>query len=304
MMTRLRHDLLWASVSANTAETYKKALKRFVEWHQVHFPGISIQTPTELDRQFLNYIHDYFDTSPTRGARQSCINCKCAILLVLPHVTDLPASSRALRGWDHLVQAIQRPPVSWGFVLFLFDWFMRRANPQYAIAVLLSTDMYLRVSELRNIRRSDISLPSGTSPGGIRLSQTKTGLNQSVVLRDPLVTSCLTWWLERCSQELIFDFSYTAFLGALATAQNQIGLSKSFSFTTHSFRHAGATRDHVRGLPLADIMLRGRWVSEKSARRYIQSGQALLFASSLPSNVKALCDRLEQYPNTLRQHLL
>eukprot|EP00300_Choanocystis_sp_HF-7_P029025 c3527_g1_i1.p1 GENE.c3527_g1_i1~~c3527_g1_i1.p1 ORF type:complete len:251 (-),score=22.93 c3527_g1_i1:165-917(-) len=246
----------------------------------------------------MGYIHEYFDISPTRGARQLCLNCKCAISLVLPHA-DLPASSRALRGWDRSMQALQRPPVSWGFVLFLFDWFFRRKCPQFAIAVVVSTDLYLRVSELRNIRRGDVTFPSG----GVRLAEIKTCFNHSVVLRDTFVTSCLEWLLRHSSQELVFDFACSTFLDALTSAQQQIGLSQNFKFTTHSFRHAGATRDLKRGLPFADIVLRGRWTDETSARRYIQTSQAHTFASSLPDNIRQLCDRLEKHPNTLQRHL-
>ena len=39
-------------------------------------------------------------------------------------------------------------------------------------------------------------------------------------------------------------------------------------------------------------MMRGRWLASKSARRYIQSGQALLLAIQSPDSVLDLGDRL------------
>ena len=46
--------------------------------------------------------------------------------------------------------------------------------------------------------------------------------------------------------------------------------------TPHSLRHGGATDDYMRGVPMADIVVKGRWVYAKTAARYIQQGRALL----------------------------
>jgi hypothetical protein len=50
----------------------------------------------------------------------------------------------------------------------------------------------------------------------------------------------------------------------------------------------GATHDHLCGLLLADVLLRGRWASTKSARHYIQSGRALLLALNAPPHIVRL----------------
>ena len=66
---------------------------------------------------------------------------------------------------------------------------------------------------------------------------------------------------------------------------------QSYGFVPHSIRHGAATRDHLRGVPLNDILLRGRWLSEKSARRYIQTGPALLVTVKL-SKLNAIGDAI------------
>lgn len=55
----------------------------------------------------------------------------------------------------------------------------------------------------------------------------------------------------------------------------------------HSLRHGGATRLHLQGVPLEDIMLRGRWAASKSARTYIQSSRAVLMAQKTPKALAA-----------------
>ena len=61
------------------------------------------------------------------------------------------------------------------------------------------------------------------------------------------------------------------FRGAFVHSQEA---SRWVHFTSHSLRHGRATRDFVLGVPIADIVLRGRW-------RYIQFGKALLVKLSL-----------------------
>lgn len=51
----------------------------------------------------------------------------------------------------------------------------------------------------------------------------------------------------------------------------------------HSLRHGGATRLHMAGCKLEDILMRGRWESNKSARRYVQAGRAILLSVAVPA---------------------
>ena len=53
-------------------------------------------------------------------------------------------------------------------------------------------------------------------------------------------------------------------------------------FTLHSLRHGGATRDYLGGVALNDIMVKGRWVSLSSCRRYLNAGQGLLLRVRIP----------------------
>ena len=65
-------------------------------------------------------------------------------------------------------------------------------------------------------------------------------------------------------------------------------LGLSSLYVVHSLRHGGATRDHLRGRPLEDILMRGRWASTKSARRYVQAGRSLLLATKVPRRIVEL----------------
>ena len=56
----------------------------------------------------------------------------------------------------------------------------------------------------------------------------------------------------------------------------------------HSLRHGAATRDFLRGKAIEDILHRGRWVSVKAARNYVQASPAMLLAMEAPRSVSRL----------------
>lgn len=60
------------------------------------------------------------------------------------------------------------------------------------------------------------------------------------------------------------------------------GLQLIDHYVHHSLRHGGATRDYLNGMPIADVMVRGRWAAHKSAVHYIQSGRQLMMLQSIP----------------------
>jgi hypothetical protein len=297
-------SLIWASVQPLTQRRYLKAPDEFLVWMQATYDSPRAVTPQRLDKYVVLYIQHKYETDPSRGNRQHCINLKCAIHVTLPEtVNQLLGSQRALSGWDKLVHARQKPPISYGFTLFLVDYFMREHEIEAACAVMLAFDMFMRINELLSICHEDVSLPQNQTPGGIRLRQTKRGRNQSVLLRHPLAVCALrTLMTHNASQEKIFSISPGKFFRMLQQARVSLGLSDEARFTAHSFRHGGASHWFLMGASISDIAERGRWASEKTCKTYVQTGRALLFSTLLPPNVKALSDALTTRPLILLSH--
>jgi hypothetical protein len=73
-------------------------------------------------------------------------------------------------------------------------------------------------------------------------------------------------------------------------------------FTPHSLRHGGATNDFLNNVPMMDIVMRGRWQSAKTARRYVQSGRSLQLQMKQPAGIKKLTDELLKMPEVLLRH--
>jgi len=169
---------------------------------------------------------------------------------------------------------------------------VERGALREGVAALLSFHCLLRVGELVNIRKADVAvreddrlgLDRQPFEGALRLRATKTGPNQWVSIVDPDVMTLLNFALVGLRPEdKVFPFSAASFRKLLRSVSLELGIRTPY--VPHSFRHGGATRLHMLGISIEDIMLRGRWQSSKSARRYIQSGQALLLAIQTPSQV-------------------
>ena len=67
--------------------------------------------------------------------------------------------------------------------------------------------------------------------------------------------------------------------------------ARGLRFVWHSLRHGGASRSFLKGIPLSDILVRGRWACESSGRHYIQVGRQLLAGISLPERASRLAAR-------------
>ena len=161
------------------------------------------------------------------------------------------------------------------------------------MAVLLGFDCFLRIGELVGLRVEDVADVKDARIGvdsvdmSLRLRSTKTGPNQWVVVENPIVKTLLRQLLASSEPgSFLFPFKASLFRHYFKAACSDLGLSPAY--VPHSLRHGGATYHHLLGRPMEDILLRGRWASSKSARRYIQSGKAMLLTLDTPPHVQSL----------------
>ena len=163
---------------------------------------------------------------------------------------------------------------------------------------IVAFDTFCRANEILKLVRDDVTLPAGDMPGGLRLRDTKTGRNQSVTLRHPLAVSALQILMERAKgpNAPLFTISYAKLLAVLKATQLRMGVPPNSIVTPHCFRHGGASFWFTKSMPMQDIITRGRWVSDKSAKTYIQAGAALIFGSHLPAKLQELSLRLASRP--------
>ncbi len=285
-------------MAPTTRVRYDDAFTPFLAWANMYHP-FPLTSYEELDDLLVMFFEHMFDENPARGARQKCVNLRSAVILKWPrskHV--LLASAKALTGWSNEVPPQQRPPCPYPLALLLVNSYQKERNLQMATLSLLAFDCFLRISEVLGITRADITLPSPVHPGAIRLPHTKTGENQSVLLRHPTATALLRLLLSTVPtspSSKIFTLTPQQVNGHLKRVVQLLNIN--VHITAHSFRHGGASHDLIKGIKLEDIMSRGRWAACRSVEHYLQAGRALSLTVSIPEPSASIATRLQLHPD-------
>lgn len=283
-----KFPLLAAAYAASTVKAYHRAAHDFLRW--LSAASLDPSTPDEYDDLLTQYIHSLY---AAHQPRYKAVHAVYGIISMLPRLRLLlQTAKQALRGWGRLQPSESYPPLTWELTCAIAVRLLVNRHFPAAVATLLGFDCLLRVNEILSIRADDIAdskdarVSATTAEMTVRLRQTKTGRNQWVVVED-LDVLFFVRVLKRnapSTDSRLFPYSDDTFRHLFHTACADLGLSSSY--VPHSLRHGGATRMLVNRRPISDIMTRGRWSEQKSARRYIQSGRALLLSMSAPDDIQ------------------
>jgi len=276
------HD---AAYKKSTMMKYKSAVRTFVAWCEDN--GESAETVDELDELLNEFTHHLYENDGKKSTAGNAFYGTLRLLLGAKSRSHFPLTRLALRGWSKLQPPRSWSPLTWDLTCLMAVQFARAGRLDFAIAVLLSFDCLLRISELIGLQTDDVSDP-GVTQMALRLRKTKTGLNKYAKLRKTETTVLLRLWLKRCASGKLFDFSAQQFRRAFRGVCQGIGLDDSY--VPHSCRHGGATELFEETQDLQLVMIYGRWAVESSARAYIQDGRALLIAKKIAAvTSKAAC---------------
>lgn len=232
-------------------------------------------------------------------------------------------SYQLLTSWKkfQLKHKVYRTPLTEALVYVLVTSMLKGGYTEAAVATLLAFDCYLRVGELCSLRICDIQVPMVTSISSLQLQQqqlpdtgmilalthTKTGPNQHVTVRIPLLCHMVLQLIKDrplSSRSLLFSsLSPSVYRRLFTLTCDVVGLS-SYGFAPHSLRHGGATHDYrVNPVNINMIIRRGRWALAKSADTYIQSGIALAVQIKQPA-LEQMGQCIKQQANDLYQLFL
>lgn len=278
----LNRSLQQAAYAAATRKKYLTAVNAFLSFAQDL--GEDPPDPAGLDELLNDYIHHLYMCEAGKSRAHDTVY---GVLMLRPELKGhLPVSMLALRGWNKLHPVLSYPPLTWELTVIIAIKMAVRSWP-LAVGTLLAFDCFLRVGELVGLKREDVADSADARLGAsfkgmaLRLRRTKTGPNQWVEVERKEVMTLLRGVVASTKPgQLLFPVSTEVYRNHFKSACADLGLSKSY--VPHSLRHGGATTRYLAGTPMEDILLRGRWATTKSARRYIQSGRALLLSMQVP----------------------
>lgn len=283
--------LIEASLSDNTLIKYKRGVKKFITWCDEHEYSDSIHTMHQLDDIMTEYFHYLYEANDGKG-KSLASDTLYGLIKFMPQCDQqLPTAKMSLVGWTKLQPAESYPPLTWDLTVLIAVQMVRQGQVRYGVATLLAFDCFLRVGELVGLRKADVAdvndqrLGSEYSGTSLRLRKTKTGPNQWVQVMDQEVVQLLRCVLETTSRgsDALFPFTAARYRSVFKDTCAQLGLSHRY--VPHSLRHGGATRWHLLGHSIEEVLMRGRWSSIKSARRYVQSGRALLLTMAVSESI-------------------
>jgi hypothetical protein len=275
-------------------------LREFLEW--TTSCRETACTARELDELLVEWIEHMYDKYEHKR-RQVCVNARCAIQKLLPVLKGkLHGATSSLEGWRKLVPPVSALPMLSHVAVFIAVEMARSGYRKMGLGLLVAWDSYMRVSEMTGVRKEDFCPPGltaasqGPRASGFRLKagQTKTSRGKpqwaslkSALLRQLVVQECAG--LE--DGDHIFNFVPSEFRNVLTTVCDDHGLP---AFRPHSTRHGRATEEYMRGMPVADIAMDGRWAAIKSLSTYLQAGKArsqALQVSPLVAKAAAVYER-------------
>lgn len=299
MATRLEHY----KVANTTLVRYKHCIRKFLTY--TDSKHITANTSTQLDNALADYINDLYTNGDSLTTAEHTLY---AVLFYMPKYRNkLYTTVSAIEGWRRIKPHHSHPPLTWPLTALLSVAMAINGHIQHSIATLVAFDGFLRIGEMIRLQTSDIQiLPNDSSKLNIAIAKAKTGKNQSVVIYNPHVIAILQTYIQHRRQQKkvqLFDLSEQQYRTIFTRTLAALGLS-NMGFTPHSLRHGAATWAYFLGDDINNILVRGRWTTDKARQRYIQTTRAILIRQQIPTHIQHTADTIQPYIKHIIIHLL
>ena len=236
-------------------------------------------TEAEQDEYLAEWLVDGFESGQGRSAYGWTLS---AVQKVNPRASFRTAW-RVYDAWGVQAPPHQAPAAPPELLTAMMIAALLLNRPQLSLVMLFCYAGLLRVRESLNLACGDVfRLPDSVV---LCLGLTKRGMEQKVVMQHASVVRWASCYFQRFPEGAagapVFSISYASVLRWIKKLAALLG-AESLQLTTHSLRRSGASELSRQGVPLADILLYGRWLRERSAREYIRRGEvAVLRAKSM-----------------------
>ena len=282
--------LFEAGYKVATLLRYKGEVSSFVRWWERQDEhDLCSDTLDDFDVS-ISYYLCYLWKAGYGRSKAACLLAGIA-LYVPASRGKLPICTRLVRNWSKAEPSVPYPPLTREAAAAIAIRMAADGHPDFGVGVMVAFDCFLRVSELVGLQVKDYAdahdSRTGSSDVVLRLGSTKTGPEQSTLVRDPQVQQLLRQHVRgRSSDGAVFGFSAASFRRVFKRTCAALALDPSF--TPHSLRHGAATAAFMSGVSLETIMQLGRWRQSTSTAHYVQTGRALLLKMKIPRNVAGL----------------
>ena len=275
-------------VTPTTQKRYESALHTFFKWATDEKRSIPNET-VHFDLLVSEYLNHLWEEGEGRALGS---NTLAALQFKCPHLRkNLPSSWRLLSAWHKKELPMRAPPLTVPLLYSLCGVAMESSQPSFAVAMMVGFYSLLRTGEIAKIQAKDVTINAKATQAVINLGLTKGGSRQGalehVVLDFPPAVKMLQACLLNSQPGDYLLPNIIHFRAAFKLYTDKLGL-KEWSFKPYSLRRGGATHHFREHGLLSQTILKGRWLSSKSARIYINDGLATLATLKFEHNVSLL----------------
>ena len=251
-------------------------------------------TEEELDYAVAEYVIDLYERSDGVegiGAAGTLLAC---LARVRPRLR-LKTAWRCIDVWRTRCPPKQAPTVPLELAFAAVSYFTMAGKPNFACAVLLCFAGLLRASEALRLTWANVHFVGAQAI--IVLGETKRGMEEKVILANRGVVGWLRGYREATYKgeplERLCPGTYNTLTRWFRAATDYLGFG-NIAWTTHGLRRGGATELLRRQVAIHDIMIVGRWRTERSCREYLRRGEVALLRlrKDLPHSAWERCQRL------------
>ena len=260
----------------------------------------------DLDYAIAEYIIDLYECSDGVdgiGAAGTLLAC---LARIRPRLR-LKTAWRCLDVWRTRCPPKQAPTVPLELAFAAVSYLTMAGKAGLGCAVLLCFAGLLRASEALRLTWADVHFVG--SRVVIVLGQTKRGMEEKVILTNSSVVAWMRGFREATYSGKDYDRvcpgMYNTLTRWFRAAAAYLGFG-AISWTTHGLRRGGATELLQRHVSLHDIMIMGRWRTERSCREYLRRGEVALLRlrQDLPRSAWERCHQLAAWgPAIWRMHV-
>eukprot|EP00438_Fugacium_kawagutii_P036637 Skav209263 [mRNA] locus=scaffold1552:53537:54241:+ [translate_table: standard] len=187
-----------------------------------------------------------------------------------------PRAKQFFTNWQTVHVARQAAPLPPEVAMAFAGLALDTNQPELAAILLVGFLAFLRTGEMVSLSPTKIVVDVSTGRILLALPSTKTSKarEETVCVTDARVAALLARTL-RTSEPLVWNGTRTSFRSIFQQFCSFFELEDN-GFTPYSIRRGGASYAFAQGAAFDELLLRGRWQNNRTARLYLDTGRAAL----------------------------
>lgn len=263
----------FAGLQQRTLRAYRQALEGFLEY--LSREEISMNSVSQLDKALAEYINGMFQEGDSIAVAGHLLS---GVKRFLPNLRlKIPTAGQYFRNWQRIYQPVRATPISLELIqaMAAVAW---KVSPQAALLLLLGFSAMLRTVEMLTLQYQHLLLHEGKRDVTVIIPFAKTSNGNPQVVRcsDPDLWSLLDQ-LKRKFHQTTYVWQgnprsfHRMWKDLLACLNFNAG-----DYVPYGIRRGGATEYFLATGNMDATLHRGRWMTPKTAKQYIDHGTLVL----------------------------